>query len=181
MKFIKQTLLFAFLIGLLSFTQTPEELTAIRPKYAPDTIGHRNKLDDYGKKWGKWQFYSKNGILILEINYKDNKRNGEFVRYNGINGKILEKGAYLDDLKNGSFTKWYTNSSKRVEGSYRKGMKNGIWSYYFKNSPGTVRLNGNFKDGKKHGKWVFYDTNETIRSIIKYDNGTIVESSQLEN
>lgn len=181
MKFIKQTLLFALLIGLLSFTQTPEELTAIRPKYAPDTIGHRNKLDDYGKKWGKWQFYSKNGILILEINYKDNKRNGEFVRYNGITGKILEKGAYLDDLKNGSFTKWYTNSSKRVEGSYRKGMKNGIWSYYFKNSPGTVRLNGNFKDGKKHGKWVFYDTNETIRSIIKYDNGTIVESSQLEN
>ena len=181
MKFIKQTLLFALLIGLLSFTQTPEELTAIRPKYAPDTIGHRNKLDDYGKKWGKWQFYSKNGILILEINYRDNKRNGEFVRYNGITGKILEKGAYLDDLKNGSFTKWYTNSSKRVEGSYRKGMKNGIWSYYFKNSPGTVRLNGNFKDGKKHGKWVFYDTNETIRSIIKYDNGTIVESSQLEN
>jgi len=181
MKFIKQTLLFALLIGLLSFTQTPEELTAIRPKYAPDTIGHRNKLDDYGKKWGKWQFYSKNGILILEINYKDNKRNGEFLRYNGITGKILEKGAYLDDLKNGSFTKWYTNSSKRVEGSYRKGMKNGIWSYYFKNSPGTVRLNGNFKDGKKHGKWVFYDTNETIRSIIKYDNGTIVESSQLEN
>ena len=163
MKFIKQTLLFALLIGLLSFTQTPEELTAIRPKYAPDTIGHRNKLDDYGKKWGKWQFYSKNGILILEINYKDNKRNGEFVRYNGITGKILEKGAYLDDLKNGSFTKWYTNSSKRVEGSYRKGMKNGIWSYYFKNSPGTVRLNGNFKDGKKHGKWVFYDRNETIR------------------
>ena len=48
MKFIKQTLLFALLIGLLSFTQTPEELTAIRPKYAPDTIGHRNKLDDYG-------------------------------------------------------------------------------------------------------------------------------------
>lgn len=181
MKFIKQIVSFSLLIGLLSFTQTPEELTAIRPKYAPDTIGHRNKLDDYGKKWGKWQFYSKNGILILEINYKDNKRNGEFVRYNGISGKMLEKGAYIDDLKNGSFTKWYTNSSKRVEGSYRKGMKNGIWSYYFKNYPGIVRLNGNFKDGKKHGKWVFYDTNETIRSIIKYDNGTIIESSQLEN
>jgi antitoxin component YwqK of YwqJK toxin-antitoxin module len=93
---------------------------------------------------------------------------------------MLEKGAYLEDLKNGSFTKWYTNNSKRVEGSYRKGMKNGIWSYYFKNSPGTVRLNGNFKDGKKHGKWVFYDKNETIRSIIKYDNGLIVESNQLE-
>jgi antitoxin component YwqK of YwqJK toxin-antitoxin module len=93
---------------------------------------------------------------------------------------MLEKGAYIDDLKNGSFTKWYTNSSKRVEGSYRKGMKNGIWSYYFKNSPGTVRLNGNFKDGKKHGKWVFYDKNETIRSIIKYDNGLITESNQLK-
>lgn len=180
MKYIKKIASLSLIFGFLSFTQIPEELTSIRPKYSPDTIGHRNKLDDFGNKWGNWQYYSKNGVLILEINYKNNKRNGEFVRYNGITGKMLEKGAYLEDLKNGSFTKWYTNNSKRVEGSYRKGMKNGIWSYYFKNSPGTVRLNGNFKDGKKHGKWVFYDKNETIRSIIKYDNGLIVESNQLE-
>ncbi len=172
---------FVLVLGLMSFTQFPDNLTALQPKFAPDSVVHRNKLDDFGKKWGNWQFYSRNGVLILEISYKNNQRSGEFVRYNGITGKRLEKGAYLNDLKNGSFTKWYNSGTKRVEGSYRKGLKNGIWNYYFKNSPGMVRLTGNFKDGKKHGKWVFYDKNETIRSIIKYDQGVIIESSQVKN
>lgn len=163
----------------MSFTQAPNNLTALQPKYAPDDVRHRNKLDDLGKKWGNWQYYSRNGVLILEINYKDNQRNGDFVRYNGITGKMLEKRAYLNDLKNGSCTKWYSNEAKRVEGSYRKGLKTGIWSYFFKNCPGVIRLTGNFKDGKKHGKWVFYDKNETIRSIVKYKNGAIVEANQV--
>jgi antitoxin component YwqK of YwqJK toxin-antitoxin module len=59
-------------------------------------------------------------------------------------------------------------------------MKNGIWSYYYKNSPGVIRLTGNFKNGKKNGKWVFYDKNETIRSIVKYDNGVITDSKELK-
>lgn len=175
----KISILLLIFIGF-SF-QSPGDLTALLPKYAPDSVAHRNKLDDYGKKWGSWQFFSRNGVLILEINYKDNKRNGEFVRYNGITGKMLEKGAYVNDLKNGSFTKWYSNSVKRVEGSYRKGLKDGLWSYYFKNSPGIVRLTGNFKEGKKHGKWIFYDKNGTIRSIMKYENGLILESVNEEN
>ena len=179
MTIAKKFISFILLLGLMSFTQSPDNLTALQPKYAPESIGHRNKLDDLGKKWGTWQYYSRNGVLILEINYKDNQRNGEFVRYNGITGKMLEKGAYLNDLKNGSFTKWYSNGAKRVEGSYRKGLKTGVWSYFFKNSPGMVRLTGNFKDGKKHGKWVFYDKNETIRSIVKYENGAIVEANQV--
>ena len=179
MTVIKKLLIFILFFGLTSFTQTPDNLTALRPKYAPDNNVHRNKLDDLGKKWGKWQYYSRNGMLILEINYKNNKRNGEFVRYNSITSKMLEKGAYINDLKNGSFTKWYSNGAKRVEGSYRKGMKTGIWSYFFKNSSGIVRLTGNFKEGKKHGKWIFYDKNETIRSIIKYENGDIVEANQV--
>ena len=179
MKLTFKYLSLTLVIGLLIFTQIPDDLTDLRPKYAPDTVGHRNKLDDLGKKWGTWQFYSRGGVLILEMNYKDNKLNGEFVRYNGVTGKMLEKGAYLDDLKNGSFTQWYTNGTKRVEGVYRKGLKTGVWSYYFKNSPGIIRLTGNFKDGKKHGKWVFYDKNETIRSMVKYEDGVIKESKQL--
>jgi antitoxin component YwqK of YwqJK toxin-antitoxin module len=181
MNLSRKILVIIMAFGFMSFAQIPDDLTAIRPKYAPDSIDHRNKLDDYGKKWGTWQYFSRNGMLILELNYKDNKLNGEFIRYNGITGKMLEKGAYLNDMKNGSFTKWYSNGTKRVEGSYRKGLKNGIWSYYFKNSPGIIRLNGNFKDGKKHGKWVFYDKNGTIRSIIKYEDGLIIESSQVSN
>ena len=181
MNTIKLLTALIIVIGAVSFNQTPSELTALQPKYAPDTIHHRNKLDDLGKKWGTWQFFSRNGILILEINYKDNKRNGEFIRYNGITGKMLEKGAYINDLKNGTFTKWFTNGTKRVDGSYRKGMKNGIWSYFYKNTPGVIRLTGSFQNGQKNGKWVFFDKNGTIRSIVKYENGLILKSVQENN
>jgi antitoxin component YwqK of YwqJK toxin-antitoxin module len=177
---LKKIIVPILVLGLMSFNQYPDNLTSLRPKHSPDSVTHRNKYDDKGKKWGNWQYYSRNGVLIFETSYKDNKLNGEFVRYNGITGNMLEKGAYLNDLKNGSFTKWYNNGVKRVEGSYRKGMKNGIWSYYFKNSPGVVRLTGNFKAGKKSGKWVFYDKNETIRSVVKYNNGIITDSKEIK-
>ncbi len=176
----RNLILFLLTIGLISFNQIPDDLTALRPKHAPDSVTHRNKLDNEGKKWGSWQSYSRNGLLIMQMTYKDNKLNGEFIRFNGTTGKIIEKGVYLNDLKNGSFTKWYTNGVKRVEGSYIKGMKNGAWNYYFKNSPGITRLTGNFKDGKKNGKWVFYDKYETIRSIVEYDNGIITDSKELK-
>lgn len=179
MRILLSSILFVVGLTLFSFVQTvPQDLISLKPKYSPDSVLHRNKLDDLGKKWGKWQFYSRNGTLILEITYKDNKRNGEFVRYNGISAKMLEKGAYINDLKNGTFTKWFSNGNKRVEGSYRKGLKTGMWSYYYKNTPGIIRINGEFENGKKHGKWVFYDKNGTIRSIIKYELGVIVESMQ---
>ena len=113
MNTIKLFIAFTIAFGTMSFTQTPSDLTALQPKYAPDSVNHRNKFDDLGKKWGTWQFFSRNGVLILKINYKDNQRTGEFVRYNGITGKMLEKGAYINDLKNGAFTKWFTNGTKR--------------------------------------------------------------------
>lgn len=179
MRLLRSAILLIMSLTVLSFVQTvPSDLTSLKPKYAPDSVLHRNKLDDLGKKWGKWQFYSRNGALILEITYKNNQRNGEFVRYNGITNKMLEKGAYINDLKNGTFTKWFSNGNKRAEGSYRKGLKTGMWSYYYKNTPGIIRINGEFDAGKKDGKWVFYDKNGTIRSVIKYEQGVIVESIQ---
>ena len=117
MALLKKILILITLFGLMSFNQYPENLTALRPKYATDTVMHRNKLDDQGKKWGTWQSYSRNGMLILQMNYKDNKLNGEFVRYNGSTGKMIEKGAYLNDLKNGSFTKWYSNGFCTFDGA----------------------------------------------------------------
>ena len=63
MKYIKKIASLFLIFGFLSFTQIPEELTSIRPKYSPDTIGHRNKLDDFGNKWGNWQYYSKKWCL----------------------------------------------------------------------------------------------------------------------
>ena len=55
----RNLILFLLTIGLISFNQIPDDLTALRPKHAPDSVTHRNKLDNEGKKWGSWQSYSR--------------------------------------------------------------------------------------------------------------------------
>ena len=92
MAITKKILILVSVIGLMSFKQYPENLTPIRPKYAPDTVTHRNKLDDQGKKWGTWQSYSRNGMLILQMNYKNNKLNGVNITYFNPENDVVERG-----------------------------------------------------------------------------------------
>lgn len=177
MKFISTAIMTLF-ICLSAFGQTQQELTSLMPKYAPDDALHRNKIDDNGKKWGKWQYYSRSGVLVLELTFKDNKKNGDYKRYNGVTGKMIEKGNYLNGIKNGSYTKWFSNGVKRVEGTYASGKKDAMWSYYFKNGTGALRMIGNFQNGKKEGNWIFYDKNGSIRHKVKFELGRPVKEKK---
>lgn len=158
----------------VGFGQNEEDLTSFLPKYAPEEVMHRNKIDDNGKKWGVWQYYSRSGVLILEITYKNNLRDGAYTRYNGVTGNMIEKGNYLNGIKNGSFTKWFSNGEKRVEGTYAQGRKTDLWSYYYKTGSGALRMTGKFKDGKKHGFWIFYEKGGSIRKKVKFQEGQLV-------
>lgn len=158
-------------VCLTGVAQNQKSLTSLKPKYAPLDEEHRNKIDDAGKKWGKWKYFSRNGYIILEITFEDNKKNGKYVRYNGVTGKMIEQGNYLNGVKNGSYTKWFSNGLKRVEGTYSKGHKDSIWNYYFKNGTGSLRISGKFNNGKKDGNWIFYDKNGNIKNKIIFQKG----------
>jgi antitoxin component YwqK of YwqJK toxin-antitoxin module len=151
-----------------SVGQNNNSLTSLIPKYAPLDELHRNKIDDDGKKWGMWKYFSRSGHIILEITFENNKKNGAYIRYNGITGKMIEQGNYLNGVKNGSYTKWFSNGVKRVEGTYSSGMKDSIWNYYFKNGTGALRISGKFNNGKKDGNWIFYDKSGNIRKKIDF-------------
>ena len=158
-------------ICITSVAQNENLLTSLNPKHAPIGELHRNKIDDAGKKWGKWKYFSRSGNVILEITFKNNKKNGKYARFNGVTGKMIEQGNYLNGVKNGSYTKWFSNGLKRVEGTYSKGMKDSIWNYYFKNGTGSLRISGKFNNGKKDGNWIFYDKNGNIRNKINFQKG----------
>ena len=161
-----------------SFAQNENSLTSLMPKYAPKDELHRNKIDDAGKKWGKWKYFSRNGKIILEITFKNNKKNGKYVRYNGVTGEIIEQGNYLNGTKNGSYTKWFSNGLKRVEGTYSKGMKESVWNYYFKNETGSLRISGKFTNGKRDGNWIFYDKNGNIRNKVNFQKGNQINKEK---
>jgi antitoxin component YwqK of YwqJK toxin-antitoxin module len=165
-------------LSFSSFGQSEQELTSLLPKYAPDDALHRNKIDNSGKKQGKWQYFSRSGVLVLELTFVNNQKNGEYKRYNGVTGKMIEKGNYLNGIKNGSYTKWFSNGVKRVEGTYANGKKNAMWSYFFKNGTGALRMIGNFHKGKKEGNWIFYDKNGSIRHKVKFELGRPVKQKK---
>lgn len=164
-------------ITIAGFAQTKPALTSLIPKYASQDEPHRNKIDDNGKKWGKWKYFSRSGQIVLEITFENNKKNGEYARYNGVTGRMIEQGNYLNGVKNGSYTKWFSNGVKRVEGTYSKGLKDSIWNYYFKNGTGALRISGKFNAGRKNGNWIFYDKNGNIRKKINFQSENKVKEN----
>ncbi|MCG8576187.1 MAG: hypothetical protein MI810_14955 [Flavobacteriales bacterium] len=58
---------------------------------------------------------------------------------------------YKNGLKNGQWVEYYHGGSKRGEGIYLDGMKNGKFLFY--NSDGVVIQDGTYKKDKKEGDW----------------------------
>jgi antitoxin component YwqK of YwqJK toxin-antitoxin module len=54
-----------------------------------------------GLKFGRWKEYASSNDLRSEINYINDKLNGLSKRY--LNGEIIEQGNYYDDKKNGEW------------------------------------------------------------------------------
>lgn len=62
-------------------------------------------------------------------------------------GKLMETTVYMKDKKNGDYTLYEIDGSIIVKGSYTNDIKNGFWAYR------KYRISGKYKDGLKHGKW----------------------------
>lgn len=164
-----------FLIAIHVYGQSRKDGIYLMPVNAPDTVGHRNFLDSKGNKLGLWQYYSPEGYLALVVNFKNNKRDGEYLRYQSNTNLVFEKGAYLNGFKHGTYERFYSDGSIRVKGVYESGEKVGEWLYYHKES-GTVRMKGKYFKGKKHGKWVLLDAVQNVKQEVVYQNGLLVNN-----
>lgn len=147
----------------------------LMPVNAPDSINHRNKMDEKGRKIGKWEYYSRTGKLILAVNYENNRRNGEYIRYQPTTGKPFEIGSYKNGVRDGLYVRYFTDGTVRVKGQYKNGLKNGVWEYYYRSS-GSIRAKGKFENGRKNGTWNFFDYSEVLKRTMEYSNGKIIQS-----
>ena len=73
--------------------------------------------------------YYSNHKKEMEGEYKNNKRNGNWVYYYK-NGKKWSEGTFIDGLDNGKRNVYYENGQKRYEGYYDKGKESGIWKFW---------------------------------------------------
>ncbi|NTW33558.1 MAG: hypothetical protein HGB12_13205 [Bacteroidetes bacterium] len=173
-----------------------EEQFAERPKYSPRKDKHLNVYDSKGKQ-GLWKFYSRDGILIFEVTFKNDTKHGtssKYYYYSGLireeleyyygkrdgdcklyfnNGLLSAEGSYKDNKKSGEWTTYYKSSGeKKSEGRYFENLKDSVWTYY--NNRGEKTMQGKFSKGKKVGDWENYNVDGSVKSVTKYANGILV-------
>ena len=61
--------------------------------------------------------------------------------------------------------------SKSMVGTYKDGMRDGEWAYWFEN--GQIRMRGNYKSGQRDSLWTHWYDNGVIASKYFYDNKTV--------
>lgn len=142
---------------------------------------------------GKVFDYDTSGVLLMEGNYLNGIRHGDFT-FNYLNGKIESKGKYLDNKRFGNWEYYYSNGKLKqivnfpeIEGKFdfavvefydRNGnqlIKNGTGKWIndsiqtgFFDQYSLKRLTGQFKDSLKSGEW----------QLVRISDGALMHSER---
>ena len=116
------------------------------------------------KKEGLWLFYSEpDNKLLSKENYQAGKLEGESISYYAETGQILEKFTYSAGKKNGSYIKYFPDGQVMTSGAYRDELLTGEFISYYPN--GQVQVRGIYKNGLQSGNWEYFD--ETGNMLTK--------------
>lgn len=114
--------------------------------------------------------YYPNGKILKEVPFVKGREQGEGYGFDE-NGEINR----LLTFKNGVLVK-----ELKINNIDNRGMKQGYWMYFFKNSR-TVNITGTYKDDLKHGFWKYYRSNGNLLRIEKWVNGVLqVDAEETE-
>jgi len=124
------------------------------------------------KKDSTWRYYSDfDGVLLSEESYTNGLINGvSKTFYPG--GTVAEVIQYRDGKKDGEWVQYYEDGRLKFKGSYRNDEKEGPFTGYFQN--GKVNLSGAYRAGHKEGTWTIYEENGAVMRSDKYSDGAVV-------
>lgn len=168
-----------------------KDRTVKHGKYAEFRWGEKTVKGQYheNRKTGKW-IHMRNGLIHTRVSYNGNGT-CDVIKYQGPLVTKYEAKAADFQLGHGKYKETFADTLV-TSGSYKNGLKNGIWQYfidgqkftrvaYSKNlrqGVETIWYNGKtksirtFRDDKFHGKnTVFWEGGITIKSMTNYKNG----------
>lgn len=126
-----------------------------------------NKIDEKGRKQGKWAKKYANGQYKYVATFVDDKPVGKVVRYTEEGKKISESSFNADGSAN--VTYFHDNGNKASEGRYTINKKrDGLWVYY--NERKVKVAAENYSNGKLNGTSYTYYENGQVAEEINYVN-----------
>ncbi len=112
-------------------------------------------------KDGKYVEVDENNNIIKIVNFKNNKKNGEYKEWekfvgsyshgkhtniNSIGKVILTKCFYVDDKKEGEYTEWFDDEKIMTRCYYKNDKLEGEYKEWFDN--GKLEIHSVYKDGE---------------------------------
>ena len=87
---------------------------------------------------------------------------------------LIDRGGLLyapndDKPYTGKVFDFYDNDQKKLDGGYRKGLKNGKWNWW--NTNGSFDSAGNYRKGLFDGHWEFYHDHGQLKAKGDYRDG----------
>lgn len=171
-----------------------------------------NVTDANGKKQGKWVYFGKDrpdlGFpvdgKIEEGSYKDDRKEGEWIKYHhdGVTPRL--RGYYINNRPQGEYVKYHPNGKVKEKGSFERnkyidsltrytstgqleyqavyneeGKENGKVKYYYPN--GQLEFEYTSNNGNPVGKAVRYYENGDVKEILEYSaDGTVMKREEKE-
>ncbi|WP_428741590.1 toxin-antitoxin system YwqK family antitoxin [Tenacibaculum sp.] len=135
------------------------------------------------RKGVRFYWYSIEGIKSSIYGVRGKVLNGLFVKVLSSSGDMVERGSFLNGLKEGEWKEWYNGGGQKKiefwnkglregrlqlfdvrsnllkEGCYKKGRKEGRWEEYI----GDTRIVNNWFNGFLNGKYEEYKNGELIK------------------
>jgi len=90
---------------------------------------------------------------------------------NYIGGKTNLEGSYKDGKENGLWTEWYENGQKKKKETYKDGEEVGKWTYWYENGQKMKGETYRYRDGEEVGKWTQWYENGQKMYEVNYKDG----------
>jgi antitoxin component YwqK of YwqJK toxin-antitoxin module len=149
-------LLLTIFTGINSFAQTLDGSSEI------------NRVDDKGKKQGPWRKADKEGRLVYQGAFLDDKPAGQFIYYDST-GSVKAQTEFTENGTKAYAISFYRSGSRMSEGLYVNEKREGSWKFY--NEEGVLISEELYKNGIAEGIWKTYYANKAILEEISYHNG----------
>ena len=138
------------------------------------TDGKKRAEGNYagGKQHGEWIEWYSTGLRAAEGDYRNGRRDGPWAFWRE-SGKKAEEGSFRNGEKQGHWVVFDDAGHRSAEGEIRTSAQlsreNGKWTYFWPN--GTKREEGSFREGKRDGKWTAYDAAGKVVAVNSFHDG----------
>ena len=116
---------------------------------------------------GKYERTCK-GTLIETGNFKEGKKDGEWITYSK-KGTVIRRINYSDGKLNGKCEAYYINGTNKLKASFTDDKQDGSWVYF--TSKGKMLMQGDYDHGKPINTWTINDEKGN-KAAIQYDFNT---------